>query len=53
MPRIARAVAKGYPHHVSQRGNYRQTVFEDNEDFIRIVGRVLMAKMRGRPRKEK
>jgi len=34
MPRIARAVAKGYPHHVTQRGNYRQTVFEDDEAFI-------------------
>jgi len=34
MPRIARAVAQGYPHHVTQRGNYRQTVFEDDEDFL-------------------
>ncbi len=33
MPRIARAVAIGYPHHVTQRGNYRQAVFEDDEDF--------------------
>ena len=33
MPRIARAVAPGYPHHVTQRGNYRQIVFEDEEDF--------------------
>jgi len=34
MPRIARAVAQGYPHHVTQRGNYRQTVFEEDGDFI-------------------
>ena len=33
MPRIARPVAMGYPHHVTQRGNYRQPVFEDNNDF--------------------
>lgn len=35
MPRIARAVALGYPHHVTQKGNYRQDVFEDEDDFIR------------------
>jgi hypothetical protein len=29
MPRIARAVAVGFPHHITQRGNYRQRVFED------------------------
>ena len=27
MPRIARAVAPGYPHHVTQRGNYQQNIF--------------------------
>lgn len=32
MPRIARAVATDYPHHVTQRGNYQQAVFEDDED---------------------
>ena len=31
MPRIARAVAVGYPHHITQRGNYRQAVFEIKE----------------------
>jgi putative transposase len=35
MPRIARAVALAYPHHVTQRGNYKQPVFEDKDDFIR------------------
>jgi len=34
MPRIARATAKDYPHHITQRGNYQQPVFEDNDDFI-------------------
>jgi len=33
MSRIARAVAPGYPHHVTQRGNYQQSVFEDEEDY--------------------
>ena len=32
MPRIARAVAKGYPHHIIQRGNNREGVFLDDED---------------------
>ncbi len=27
MPRIARVVAVGLPHHITQRGNYRQDVF--------------------------
>ena len=33
MPRIARAVAVGFPHHVTQRGNYKQVVFEKEEDY--------------------
>jgi len=32
MPRIARSIAPGYPHHVTQRGNNRMTVFFDDED---------------------
>jgi len=32
MPRIARAVALGFPHHVVQRGNNREKVFLNNED---------------------
>ena len=34
MPRIARVVVKEYPYHVTQRGNYRQRVFDDEEDFV-------------------
>ncbi len=34
MPRVARTVAIGYPHHVTQRGNYRQAIFEVDEDYI-------------------
>jgi len=32
MPRIARIVAAGYPHHITQRGNYRQKIFADDAD---------------------
>lgn len=32
MPRIGRVVAVGYPHHITQRGNYRQEIFADNTD---------------------
>lgn len=32
MPRIARIIAAGYPHHITQRGNNRAAVFFDDED---------------------
>jgi len=32
MPRIARIIAPGYPHHITQRGNNRNFVFFDDED---------------------
>ncbi len=32
MPRIARIIGTGYPHHVVQRGNNRQTIFFDDAD---------------------
>lgn len=32
MPRIGRAVAVGFPHHVIQRGNNRENVFFEKED---------------------
>lgn len=32
MPRIARVVGVGYPHHITQRGNYSQDVFLDDKD---------------------
>jgi putative transposase len=32
MSRIARVVAVGLPHHITQRGNYQQDVFVDEED---------------------
>ena len=37
MPRISRAIAVGYPHHVTQRGNYRQTVFEEAADYLQYL----------------
>lgn len=33
MPRVARIVVEGYPHHITQRGNYRQTVFSGSKDY--------------------
>jgi putative transposase len=32
MARIARVIAEGVPHHITQRGNGRQTVFDDAQD---------------------
>jgi len=32
MPRIARVIAEGYPHHIIQRGNNKQAVFFDDHD---------------------
>ncbi|OQX07189.1 MAG: transposase [Desulfobulbaceae bacterium A2] len=40
MPRIARIIAPGYPHHVTQRGNNRSPVFFDDEDrhtYLRLL----------------
>lgn len=33
MPRRARIVIPGMPHHVTQRGNYQQVVFDNDTDF--------------------
>ena len=33
MPRMARLIVPGYMHHVVQRGNYKQIVFETTEDL--------------------
>ena len=37
MPRISRAVAVGFPHHITQRGNYRRGVFEKENDYLRYI----------------
>ena len=33
MPRIARIVGAGYLHHIVQRGNNREKVFLDQDDY--------------------
>ncbi len=42
MPRIARVVVPGTPHHITQRGNRRQTTFFHEADYDRYID--LMAK---------
>src|SRR3989344_4083127 len=37
MPRISRPVAIGYPHHITQRGNYQQKVFESDADYLQYL----------------
>ncbi len=37
MPRIARVIIPGIPHHVTQRGNRRQTVFFNDQDRIEYL----------------
>ncbi len=37
MPRIARVVAVGYPHHITQRGNNKQNIFEDTADYLHYL----------------
>lgn len=37
MPRIGRIVVKDHPHHITQRGNYKQTVFIENADYLRYL----------------
>jgi putative transposase len=42
MPRLARLVVPGVPHHVTQRGNRRQKVFfslEDHRFYLGLLGR--------------
>jgi len=34
MPRQARFVLPGHLHHVTQRGNYRQNIFQDRQDYV-------------------
>src|SRR4030042_2953238 len=40
MPRIGRAVAAGFPHHVIQRGNNREQVFfkeKDRKQYLSLL----------------
>ena len=45
MPRFRRLVVPGYPHHVTQRGVRRQTVFFDESDYkeyLRLAAELLV-----------
>jgi hypothetical protein len=37
MARLARSIVLGYPHQVTQRGNYEQVVFEEDADYRRYL----------------
>jgi putative transposase len=37
MARIARVVVPGYPHHITQRGNRRQQVFFNADDYLSYI----------------
>ena len=49
MPRLARAVIPGLPHHVTQRGVQRRDVFSSEE----VLDRSLTRRPPGRPRKKR
>ena len=38
MTRLSRSTIIGYPHQVTQRGNYEQTVFEEDADYRSYLG---------------
>ena len=41
MPRLARTVAVGFAHHITQRGNNRQDVFfvdDDRQVYLELLG---------------
>ena len=40
MARLARAVVPGVPHHVTQRGNRRQTTFFNDADYAAYLGEI-------------
>ncbi len=44
MPRIARLVVPGYPHHVTQRGNRRQRTFFQTDDYLKYLSFIAAAK---------
>jgi len=37
MPRTARAVPEGFPHHITQRGNYGQAIFSRSGDYDKYL----------------
>jgi hypothetical protein len=55
MPRLARAVAVGFAHHITQRGNNRQDVFfvDDNQRICHTVSSEEVFMLTGRIRLDK
>jgi REP-associated tyrosine transposase len=45
MARLPRLVVPGYPHHVTQRGNRRQTTFFSGDDYRRYITYISAAKV--------
>jgi putative transposase len=39
MPRRPRLVISGLPHHVTQRGNNKQNIFLDENDYLKYLVR--------------
>jgi len=37
MPRTTRVVVPNYPYHITQRGNYRQKIFENEENRFKYL----------------
>ena len=37
MPRTARVVVPNDIHHITERGNYRQNIFQDDEDRLKCL----------------
>lgn len=37
MARLPRLTLPGYPHHIIQRGNNRQMIFADTQDFATMM----------------
>ena len=46
MPRVARLVVPGYPHHVTQRGIRRQRIFFDAADYLSYLSLIIELKDR-------
>ena len=43
MARLARVVVPGLPHHVTQRGNRRETMFFNDDDYADYVDKIAAA----------
>ena len=37
MPRTSRIITSDFPYHITQRGNYRQVVFEEDQDYLKYL----------------